>query len=142
MYGDLVEKLIRRSKSFLRSSKLRIEWGDYDLALFDVEQALQLYLKATLLELFGIKSKVHGVLERLGMLRKELSKAGFDELAISVSDLVRENRAIIDMIDEAYVSSRYEVEEVEPTEALAAYDFALKVLELLERVRREVKGEQ
>lgn len=142
MYGDIVNTLIRRSKSFLKSAELKIQWGDYDLALFDLEQAFQLYLKAVLIELFGIRSRVHGVLEHLGMLRKEVASAGFEKLSSELSDFVRANRTIIDELDEAYVSSRYEVEEVSVEEALRAYAFALKAIDLLEKIRREVKGEQ
>ena len=142
VYGDLVNALLRRSKSFLKSAEYRIEWGDCDLALFDLEQSLQLYLKAILLELFGVRTRVHGVMEHLGILRRELLKVGSNELINEISDFIRENRPIIDMIDEAYVASRYEPEEAGCNEAINAYEVTLGLLKLLEKVRRAVRGEQ
>jgi len=97
----------------LRSAEERVRWGDYDLACFDAEQAVQLYLKALLYQLFGIKTRTHGTLEHLGLLRKELGEEG-----VWVSDLVRELRSSIDLLDESYVEGRYG-EEAEYTKAMA-----------------------
>ena len=102
MYGELVRVMYRRARSFLRSARVRADWGDLDLALLDVEQALQLYLKALLLELFGVRTRMHGVLERLSILSRELVGAGFEALATELSNFIRENRQLIDLIDESW----------------------------------------
>ncbi len=133
---------MRRARSYLRTAKLRIEWGDYDLACLDVEQALQLYLKAVLVELFGTETRVHGVLEHLAILRRELATAGYGRLATRLSDMVRGNRSIIDLLDESYIGARYTVSiEYTREDALKALEFADKLVRLLEEIRREVKGE-
>ncbi|MHA1253664.1 MAG: HEPN domain-containing protein [Candidatus Helarchaeota archaeon] len=48
-----VNLLFQRAKNFLDSAKERYEKRDWDLTCFFSEQALQLYLKATILELRG-----------------------------------------------------------------------------------------
>jgi HEPN domain-containing protein len=41
---------MKRSRRFLDLAKYNIEKGDYDLAAFNLEQGLQLYLKAEILK--------------------------------------------------------------------------------------------
>ena len=140
MSGILVRELVRRARSYLRSARLRIEWGDYDLACLDVEQALQLYLKAVLIELFGIETRVHGVLEHLAILRRELANAGFSELASMLSDVTRENRDIIDLLDDSYIGARYTVDINYTVEhARRALDFAEKLIKILDEITFKVK---
>ncbi|MCR6693019.1 MAG: HEPN domain-containing protein, partial [archaeon YNP-LCB-003-016] len=43
--------LLERSRRFLETAELQLDKGFYDLAVFSLEQALQLYLKAYLLKL-------------------------------------------------------------------------------------------
>jgi HEPN domain-containing protein/predicted nucleotidyltransferase len=139
--GEAVREMLRRAGSFLRSAALRIDWGDYDLACYDVEQALQLYLKAVLLELFGVETRAHGVLEHLSILRRELAKAGHNDLVSRLSDLVRDNRVLIDLIDTSYIEARYSAGVSYAREdAKASLDFAEKLAKLLEEVRAKVKS--
>jgi HEPN domain-containing protein len=44
------KNLLRRSRDFLETAEYQISRGFYDLAVFSLEQALQLFLKAKLLE--------------------------------------------------------------------------------------------
>jgi HEPN domain-containing protein len=47
---EVIEVLMKRSRRFLDLAKYNIEKGDYDLAAFNLEQGLQLYLKAEILK--------------------------------------------------------------------------------------------
>ena len=47
---DEINTLIRRSRDFLRTAKFQVVNGMYDLAIFSLGQALQLFLKAKMLE--------------------------------------------------------------------------------------------
>jgi HEPN domain-containing protein len=48
-----VELLKKRAASFLELAGYSLQRGFHDVAAFNAEQAAQLYLKATLLELIG-----------------------------------------------------------------------------------------
>ena len=92
--------------------------------------------------MFGTETRVHGVLEHLAILRRELATAGYSRLATRLSDMVRGNRSIIDLLDESYIGARYTVSiEYTREDALKALEFADKLVRLLEEIRREVKGE-
>ena len=54
MSGEYVARLKRRALSFLRAVD---HVDDADLAAFFTEQAMQLYIKAVLYELFGERSE-------------------------------------------------------------------------------------
>ena len=56
-----VEVLIRRAKDFLSNAKHLLTEGVYDLSAFNSEQALQLYMKAILLEKLGDYPKSHSL---------------------------------------------------------------------------------
>lgn len=65
MSGEYVVKLKRRALGFLKAVD---QVDDADLAAFFVEQAMQLYIKAVLYELFGERFRGHGLRELLGFL--------------------------------------------------------------------------
>ncbi len=133
--GELVDSLRRRALSMLRSARLRIEWGDYDLACFDAEQAVQLRLKASLLRLFGEATRVHGVLEHLSLLRRRLAEAGFKTAADSLSDLVRAERELVELLDESYIMARYGSPGMyRKIDAERAVEFAERLLKALEKL--------
>ena len=74
MSGEYVSKLKRRAMNLLRASEAI---DDVDLAMFFVDQGIQLYVKAVYYEIFGVKIRGHGVRELLGLLSKELETHGF-----------------------------------------------------------------
>ncbi|MEM2050075.1 MAG: HEPN domain-containing protein [Thermoproteota archaeon] len=65
-----VELLRKRAKVFLETSKYLVEKGDYDVAAFNPEQAAQLYLKSTLLEIIGDYPRTQSII----FLLKELER--------------------------------------------------------------------
>jgi len=50
MRREEIEKLLERSKKFKDAAEFHFSRGDFDLTVFNIEQSLQLFLKAKLLE--------------------------------------------------------------------------------------------
>lgn len=95
---EFVDKLRKRSKVFKKNAKLNYKNGEYDIAMFDLEQATQLMLKSKILE-FGVQfPKVHEISE----LMKTLEKLGVD-----LKSLRKQFSQTIENLNFAYISSRY-----------------------------------
>ena len=60
--------LVENSRSFLRAAKRDLGEGEYNLAMFHVEQALQLCAKYKLYLKYGDYPKMHRMKEPLGAL--------------------------------------------------------------------------
>ena len=67
MSGAYVNKLRRRALNMLRTAE---GTDDYDLAMFLIDQAIQLYMKAVYFEPFGSRVRGHGIRELISMLAK------------------------------------------------------------------------
>ena len=101
---------------------------------------MQLHLKAALLELFGLTTRAHGILEHLSLLRRELAATQHSSLAEELSKLVREKRSTIDLLDESYIEGRYGLAQGYTKElAEQALQTAKQIINLLEKIREEVK---
>jgi HEPN domain-containing protein len=101
--GEYVNKLKRRAKAFLREA-LSVE--EPDLAVFFVEQAMQLYAKAVCFELFGELVRGHKVRGLLAVLIKMLEERGFKNVADKLLEFVDKNRRVLVTAEEAYTMSR------------------------------------
>ncbi|MCS7144061.1 MAG: HEPN domain-containing protein [Archaeoglobaceae archaeon] len=112
-----IEVFLRRADGFIKDAQEDLKREDYDLAMFHVEQACQLILKAKLLDLTGYFEKTHS----LRRLIEELSEIFLHE---KLMEFRRENWSVLRNLEFAYLSSRYypedfQKEEVE--EALKVY---------------------
>lgn len=141
MSGELVEKMNRRARTFLQIADELIRSRDYDVAVFALEQAVQLRIKALLLRLFGEYQRTHGVRELLGMLSARLEEAGFSELAERVRMFVADNRGYLWVLEEAYTMARYGARSYGEVEAKNLREIVLKLWELLEEVEKSVVSE-
>ncbi|MCI2415732.1 MAG: HEPN domain-containing protein [Candidatus Aramenus sp.] len=139
MSGLRVERLKRRARRFLDDANEDLAKGYYDVALFHVEQTIQLYVKGVILELFGKEYTGHGVRELLSYLAKLLDENGYKELSLRVSEFTRENRLNLLKIEDAYISSRYEDVEYDVKEAEESLGLAEKLIALLDEVVDRVK---
>ena len=90
---------------------------DYDLAMFHIEQACQLIVKAKLLDLTGYFEKTHS-------LRKLLSD-------LSSIKFVNENWSMLRNLEFAYIASRYLPEEFKKEEVEEALKVYKKLREIL-----------
>jgi len=95
--------LVRRSKRFLETAEYQIDKGFYDLAAFSLEQALQLFLKAKLLEKGVSYPRTHSVRALLEMLSELVSE---DKKSI-VKGVLESFLLELGMLEDAYITSRY-----------------------------------
>ncbi|MCX8204915.1 MAG: HEPN domain-containing protein [Candidatus Nezhaarchaeota archaeon] len=124
-----VEVLKKRSRMFLEESRSSLDKGFYDVACFLAEQALQLYLKATLLELVGDYPRTHSVRQLLGELNRHLRAGELEKFA-------SENRARMLALEDAYLMARYFTREYEREDALDMVELVDKLLKLIEKYTR------
>lgn len=93
------ELMRRRGLAFLRLARYSSRRKPYDVAAFNAEQAAQLFLKATLLELVGDFPRTHSTI----FLLKELQRVGGKE----VERFLRRNKRGLHHLEDAYLASRY-----------------------------------
>lgn len=119
-----VEILLKRADGFIKDALEDLKRGDYDLAMFHIEQASQLIIKAKLLDLTGYFEKIHS----LRRLLKDLSMImESDELKCFLDN----NWSTMRNLEFAYVASRYLPEEFRKEEVEDALKFYEKLREML-----------
>ena len=135
MSGEYVVKLKRRALGFLKAVD---QVDDADLAAFFVEQAMQLYIKAVLYELFGERFRGHGLRELLGFLAQYLRKSGYEEQS-EKRRFVYEYRAELALAEEAYIGERYGEVNYDKKDVEALVKVADELIRLLDEVVKDVK---
>ncbi|HDN75587.1 MAG TPA: HEPN domain-containing protein [Acidilobales archaeon] len=100
MSFEEAEIIKRRADAFLRNAIRLIDEGEYDLAMFSLEQYCQLILKYQLLIKKGTYPRTHS-------LRRLIRELGaFNEKILDLVNNVN-NLHYIARLEEAYVASRY-----------------------------------
>ncbi|MDT7876988.1 MAG: HEPN domain-containing protein [Candidatus Caldarchaeales archaeon] len=94
------EVLMRRSECFYVTALLQAERGMYDLAVFSLEQSLQLFLKAALLREGVEFQRTHGVRRLLSILAELTGSDEIKQLQTSCS-------LELGILEDAYIVSRY-----------------------------------
>ncbi|MCD6084597.1 MAG: HEPN domain-containing protein [Desulfurococcales archaeon] len=115
-----VEHLLRRSRGFYETAVMQIGRGFHDLAVFSLEQSLQLFLKASLLKLGVDFPRTHSV-RRLLKLIHEI--AGNDR----IKEILERFSMELGVLEDAYIMSRY-----------VARDYTYEEVERLKKVVKEV----
>ncbi|MEM2637239.1 MAG: HEPN domain-containing protein [Candidatus Korarchaeota archaeon] len=115
---DEIRVFLRRADGFIRNAYDNLKSGDNDLAMFHVEQACQLILKAKFLDLVGHFEKTHSLVKLARGLGEIISNE-------EINKFIEENNRVLRNLERAYVLSRYypvdfDREEVE--EALKVYE--------------------
>ncbi|MEM2983258.1 MAG: HEPN domain-containing protein [Candidatus Bathyarchaeia archaeon] len=118
-----------RSLRMLSSARRSLSEGDYDIAAFIADQAVQLYLKSMVLELAGEVPRIHSIRQLLRVL-KEMS----DRPDI-IDDYVKKNRSLPIRLEEAYISSRYMPRDYEREEAEELVNFAEEVIDFVKSLK-------
>ncbi len=118
-----------RASRMLRSSRRSLLEGDYDIAAFMADQAVQLYLKSVIFELTGEVPRVHAVRQLMAVLKDLLGNPNLFD------DFVRENRSLLIRLEEAYISSRYMPRKYDGEEAEELLGFAEKVIEFVKSIK-------
>jgi len=99
-----VELYLKRAEKFKRNAEFNFENQDYDLAMFHLEQAMQLLAKAKMLDLKGYFEKTHS-------LRKILSDLKQIEESKQIEEFLRKYKTELRNLERAYITSRYYFEE-------------------------------
>ena len=125
MATEEVKFFIDKANKFFDTALYNYNKGNYDLALFNIEQACQLYIKAKLLELSGEFPKTHDLI----FLLRELGKYKKEE---EIERFIKENLTNLSRLVDLYITSRYMVREFYKEDCDLAIDLFKKLKELLE----------
>lgn len=98
MEYKLVEKMKERGKYFYQVALFDEKNNKWELALFHLEQSLQLLIKSKLLAEIGDFPKTHSLRELTKILIKILPKS---------KKIIKENLGCLDILEDAYIASRY-----------------------------------
>ena len=112
-----VEYLLRR---FYETAVMQISRGFHDLAVFSLEQSLQLFLKASLLKLGVDFPRTYSVRRLLEIIHEVTGKD-------RVKEVLRRFSIELGALEDAYITSRY-----------VARDYNREEVERFKRVVREV----
>jgi len=116
----LHEELVARAKHFLKVSGFDVSEGRYDIALFHLDQAAQLVVKAYLFKIFGDFPRVHSLRDLI-----EVSDS------ICLKRLADEFWYVIDILEDAYLGARYFVRRYGEREYSEARKFVEEVFRCL-----------
>ncbi len=119
--------LRRNALSFLKEAERDFNEGEFNLAMFHLEQALQLALKYTLYERTGTFKRTHDVMELLEDIVKLTNN---DKLR----ELLEKETSLLDLLRQAYIGARYlpiQYNRKSVQEALNLVRMILHELELL-----------
>lgn len=106
------ERLLDRSRRFLDTADYQIKRGFYDLAAFSLEQSLQLFLKARLLEYGADYPRTHSVRALLEALASIAPESKREIIRILISKYILE----LGVLEDAYITSRYIMRNFERAE--------------------------
>ena len=120
-----MEKFVEKAKGFEDMAKFNFEKKRYDLAMFCLEQASQIYIKAKLLELIGEFPRTHDLVELL----KELSVVYKTK---EIEKFVDENITSLTKLVDAYIASLYYTRKFYKEEVEESFSLLSKLKELLE----------
>ncbi len=118
-----IEIMLMRAKIFERDAKIDFENKNYDIALVHVEQAIQLILKAKLLELTGYYEKTHKITKLLDDLYKVTKNC-------NIKDFLDKEYFVLKRIEQAYISGRYLVETFTEKDVKEGFRILKKIYEI------------
>ncbi|MCC6019627.1 MAG: HEPN domain-containing protein [Candidatus Verstraetearchaeota archaeon] len=118
--------LLERSRRFLETAELQLDRGFYDLAVFSLEQALQLYLKAYLLKL-GLEFTKKWSIRRLLELIYKITNS--DEIRNALMNYAVE----LGSLEDTYITSRYVAREYCEEEARKLLQTVRVVMDIVGR---------
>lgn len=107
---------IKRAFVFLKDAEFDFANGEFDIAMFHIEQACQLILKAKLLEIKGYFPKTHDIEKLLTEIYSETKDK-------RIKKLIEKRKKVIRDLVRAYITSRYFYERFFPDEVKEAFDF-------------------
>ena len=124
MRKEKIKTFEERADAFLDTAWYNFQNKRYDLAAFNIEQAVQLYVKTKLLKLTGEFPRTHNLV----VLLKELSSV-FKEK--EVEEFIKNEIESLTKMADIYITSRYYDREFYKEEVENLFNFAKKIKELL-----------
>ena len=112
-----VRLYIERAEKFRKNAEFNFKNGDYDIAMFHIEQAMQLLIKGKLLDMKGYFERTHSLRRLLTELKDKKE----------IKEFLRDYRTALRNLERAYITSRYYFEEFFKEEVEQAFE-ALDVL--------------
>jgi len=116
--------LKNNSIDFFKEGERNLNEGKYNLAMFHLEQALQLGLKYKLYELTGTYDKTHDIIILLNKVI-ELTKDN------KLKEIIDVEYITLELIKQAYISSRYLPFTYDKKSAEKAYQVVKNILNVL-----------
>jgi HEPN domain-containing protein len=107
------KNLLKKSADFLETAEYQTGRGIYDLAIFSLEQALQLFLKAKVLTTGSDYPRIHSVRNLLNLL-SNLSPKNKKSV---IDGILQKYSLELGMLEDAYITSRYIMREFMKAEA-------------------------
>ena len=124
------EHLLRRSREFYETAILQLEKGFYGLAAFSLEQSLQLFLKAKVLERGVDYPRTHSIRRLLEILSEVVER----EISNVLRELVDKYSLELASIEDAYITSKYIPREFRREEVLRLRGVVDEVIEVVSRI--------
>jgi len=124
MRKEEIEKFRERAGAFLDTARYNFQNKRYDLAAFNIEQAVQLYVKTRLLELTGEFPRTHNLV----VLLRQLSSVFKQK---EVEEFVKNEMETLTKLADIYITARYYTREFYEAEVRSLFTFADKIKELL-----------
>ena len=125
---DEFEILKERSEKFLKNAEQLIDQEIYDLAAFNIQQSVELYLKYKLLLSVGSYPKTHSIKRLLREIGKATNKID------KVAKFIEENIDRISNLENAYIMSRYYPSEFEKREVENMLSVAKSIRKLVDEL--------
>ncbi|NAZ26465.1 MAG: HEPN domain-containing protein [Nanoarchaeota archaeon] len=116
--------LKNNSIDFFKEGEKNLNEGKYNLAMFHLEQALQLGLKYKLYELTGTYDKTHDIIILLNKIT-ELTKDN------KLKEIMDNEYITLELIKQAYISSRYLPFTYDKKSTEKAYQVVKNILNVL-----------
>jgi HEPN domain-containing protein len=121
-----IEILLKRAEAFKRDAEVDYKNGDFDISMFHLEQAIQLLIKAKLLEIKGSYTRTHSLRRLLLELADFWGKN-------EIKEILEQHKYTLRDLERAYISSRYIYEEFFDEEVKRAFQLYEKLKEVLWR---------
>ncbi|RLI98685.1 MAG: DNA-binding protein [Candidatus Aenigmatarchaeota archaeon] len=121
-----IKLFLDKAKKFQENARYNFENKNFDLAMFNLEQAVQLLIKAKLLDIKGYYEKTH-------ILRKLLLELAEVWRKEELTKFIEENKRQLRDLERAYITSRYFFEEFFEDEVKRCFNLLEKLWSLLWR---------
>jgi HEPN domain-containing protein len=119
------EILKERADEFVKLAEYAYKRKKYDLAMFNLEQAIQLYLKYKIWQKLGDFEKTHSITNLLKDFGRVYKKSK------TINKFIKENLKLINDLEVAYIESRYLPAQFLKEDVDKAFEFLNKLKKLI-----------